>query len=382
MSVIAFIPARGGSKSIPLKNIKAFCGKPLVFWTAKAANDASCVDKIIVASDSKIILDAAASFNLPKISLYQRDPANAQDNSSTESSMLEYIRKAELKSDDVFILIQATSPLTTSQDIDRAFELYKEKKADSLLTCSRTKRFFWNENSTPANYDFMHRPRRQDFHGTLMENGAFYISSVKAILESKCRLSGKIAVYEMPDYCGVELDEPLDWLIAENLMRKFILKHSGLNIKLLAMDVDGVLTDGSMYYSENGDELKRFHTSDGKGLELIRNAGIKTAILTSENRTLNSRRAEKLKVDILRQGVSDKLSEAQKICSELGFDMNNLAYVGDDLNDIELLNNAGLAACPANAAEAVKNIPGIVRLERSGGAGAVREFCEYILCRM
>ena len=221
MSVIAFIPVRGGSKSIPLKNIKPFCGKPLVYWTAKAANDSVYVDKVIIASDSREILHTAESLGLEKVSLYERDPANAQDNSSTESVMLEYIRSAGLDDGDVFILVQATSPLTTAQDIDGAMRLFREGGCDSLLTCSRTKRFFWNPDGTPINYDYRVRPRRQDFAGTLMENGAFYISTVKAVRESGCRLSGKIAVYEMPEYCGVEIDEPADWKTAEELMRKF-----------------------------------------------------------------------------------------------------------------------------------------------------------------
>ena len=220
MSVFAFIPVRGGSKSIPLKNIKPFCGKPLVYWTAKAANDAVCVDKVIIASDSREILSTAEAFGFEKVSLYERNPANAQDTSSTESVMLEYISVAKLSNEDTFILVQATSPLTTAQDIDGAVRLFREGGCDSLLTCSRTKRFFWNPDGTPINYDYRVRPRRQDFAGTLMENGAFYISTIRAVRESGCRLSGKISVYEMPEYCGVEIDEPADWRTAEELMRK------------------------------------------------------------------------------------------------------------------------------------------------------------------
>lgn len=220
MSVIAFIPVRGGSKSIPMKNIKPFCGKPLVFWTAKAANDSSFVDRVVIASDSPEILSTAKSFGLPKVSLYERDPANAQDGSSTESVMLEYIHAAGLRDDDVFVLVQATSPLTVAADIDGAVKLFREGGCDSVLTCSRTKRFFWTQDGTPINYDYTARPRRQDFAGTLMENGAVYVSTVKAVCESGCRLSGKIAVYEMPEYCGIEIDEPFDWKLAEELMLK------------------------------------------------------------------------------------------------------------------------------------------------------------------
>ena len=372
MSVVAFIPVRGGSKSIPLKNIKDFCGKPLVYWTAKAANDAVSVDKVVVATDSEAIRSVVLSFDLPKLSVYARDAENAQDASSTESVMLEYIHKANLPQGDTFILIQ---------DIDRAVAECRNKGADSLLSCSRTKRFFWNENGTPVNYDFRSRPRRQEFAGTLMENGAFYISSVGAILASSCRLSGKVAVYEMPEYCGVELDEPEDWSVLERLMRSHVLMEPAKprrDIKLLAMDVDGVLTDGGMYYSENGDELKKFNTIDGKGIELVRNRGIKTAILTSEDTAIVANRARKLKIDFLYQGLTDKLAAARKICAELDITLDNVAYIGDDVNDLELLSSVGLAACPANALAVVRAVPGIIQLENSGGNGAVRELCEEL----
>ena len=382
MSVIAFIPVRGGSKSIKLKNIKNFCGRPLVYWTAKAANDAAKVDKVVVATDSEEIKNTVKEFNFNKICIYERDNINAQDTSSTESVMLEYIERAELSGSDIFILIQATSPLTAKHDIDAAFNLYMNEQADSLLSCSRTKRFFWDAGGTALNYDFRNRPRRQDFAGTLMENGAIYISSVKAIREARCRLSGKIAVYEMPEYCGVEIDEPSDWLIAENLMKKNILKNSAHRVKLFMTDVDGVLTDGGMYYSESGDEMKRFNTLDGKGIELLRDAGIAAAILTSENTKIVEARAKKLKVDFIRQGCMNKLAAAEELCKSLKITLDDAAYIGDDLNDTELLSHVGLAACPANAVEAVKNLAGIIKLKRSGGGGAVREFCEYILTEL
>ena len=134
---IAFIPVRGGSKSIPLKNIKLINGKPLVYWTALAAYNASCVDKIVIATDSKEIKDTVLAFNFNKLEVYNRDPQNAQDTSSTESVMLEYIKKAELNPKDNFILIQATSPLLKSEYIDKMFETLKNSDADSFFSAVR-----------------------------------------------------------------------------------------------------------------------------------------------------------------------------------------------------------------------------------------------------
>ena len=111
MSVIAFIPARGGSKSIPLKNIKGLCGKPLIYWSIKALNR-SIVDKIVVATDSDVIRKTVLEFNFSKVEIYDRDSRNATDDASTESVMLEYIEKSELLDSDIFMLVQATSPFT------------------------------------------------------------------------------------------------------------------------------------------------------------------------------------------------------------------------------------------------------------------------------
>ena len=136
-----------------------------------------------------------------------------------------------------------------------------------------------------------------------------------------------------------------------------------------------------MYYSENGDELKKFNTHDGKGFELLRNANIKTGIITSENTKIVERRAKKLKVDFLYQGKEHggKLEAAKAICKDLGITLDAVAYIGDDVNCFELLSNVGLAACPSNAVDKIKSIPNILILNTKGGEGAVREFVNKII---
>ena len=259
VKVTAFIPVRGGSKSIPLKNIKPFCGKPLVCWNIEALENCSSVDEIIIATDSAKIEEVVTAQPYKKTKIYHRSAENACDTASTESVMLEYINYAHLPEDDVFMLVQATSPLTESVHFAEALQMYGKGEYDSIITCVRNYRFFWNENGTSMNYDYRNRPRRQNFAGMLMENGAFYINSVRNILTSGNRLSGHIGIYEMPDYTATEIDEPDDWIILENLMRKHVLsKRQKTSIKLFLTDVDGTLTDGGMYYSRNGDELKKF----------------------------------------------------------------------------------------------------------------------------
>lgn len=220
---IAFIPVRGGSKSIPFKNIKLINGKPLVYWTTAAACEAKFVDKVIIATDSKEIKNIVLSFGFDKLEVYDRDSRNAQDTSSTESVMLEYIEKAKLEPHDNFILIQATSPLLKSKHIDEMIKTLKESNADSIFSAVREKQFHWIETKDgvrPINYDYKNRPRRQDFQGILAENGACYINTVGNVLRDKCRLSGEILIYEMPAETAYEIDEESDWLIIEELMKK------------------------------------------------------------------------------------------------------------------------------------------------------------------
>lgn len=158
-------------------------------------------------------------------------------------------------------------------------------------------------------------------------------------------------------------------------------KKPTTSCKLFLTDVDGVLTDGGMYYSENGDEMKKFNTRDGMGFSFLRKAGIKTGIITSENTKLVERRAEKLKIDYLYQGANTggKLQSALEICRKEGISLNEAAYIGDDVNCFELLSNVGFAACPADAVEKIKSIPNIKILSKKGGEGCVREFIEWIL---
>lgn len=380
MGVLAFIPARGGSKSIPNKNIKDFCGKPLIYWNLKALEESEHVDKVVVATDSEEIKNIALSFGFSKIEIYNRSESSATDTSSTESVMLEYIENTDIASDTNFMLVQCTSPLTKSEDYSNAIESYQKEGKDSLLSCARQKRFLWNKGGGPINYDFNNRPRRQDFSGDLVENGAFYINTVKNIKASKCRLSGKVQVYEMPEYTILELDEEHDWLVGEALMKKYNFENNKKQkIKLFLSDVDGVLTDAGMYYTENGDELKKFSTYDGMGFSLLSKEGIKTGIVTSENTKLNERRANKIGLDYLFQGAKNKLSLITELCKGIEISLNEIAYIGDDINDFDLLSAVGLAACPANARKKIKSIPGILQLQTNGGDGAVREFVEIIL---
>lgn len=148
--------------------------------------------------------------------------------------------------------------------------------------------------------------------------------------------------------------------------------------KLILTDIDGVWTDGGMYYDQTGNEWKKFHTYDSAGILFAHQRGIKVGIITGETTEIVARRAAKLKVDFLFQGVKDKLTVAKELCSKHGITLQEIAYIGDDINDVELLNNVGIAGVPSSAPAYIRRLAN-VPLEKKGGEGVFREFVEFIL---
>ena len=405
---VAFIPVRGGSKSIPLKNIKELHGKPLVYWTVAAACDCRFIDKVYVATDSndiKLCVEKICSQDYKrfgKVNVIGRSAETASDTASTESAMMEFARKHRF---DNIVLIQATSPLLTGADLDNGFDVFSSEGTDSVLSVVPQKRFIWgvdNEgNASARNYDHKMRPRRQDFEEYYVENGAFYITSRKDLLSSGNRLSGNIRIALMNEDTYFEIDEPSDWTVTEALMTKRDLmeeeerskageappakedrsdkpEDAGPKYKMFLTDCDGCLTDGGMYYSEKGDELKKFNTKDGVGFRHLREKGVITGVITGEDVALNKRRCEKLKIDVLAQGCTDKVSTINKLCATYGVRPEEVVYIGDDMLDLDAIGFVGLGCCPADAAKQVKEIAGYIT-KAKGGEGVIREVADMIL---
>jgi YrbI family 3-deoxy-D-manno-octulosonate 8-phosphate phosphatase len=373
---VALVPLRGGSKSIPDKNIRLIAGKPLCAWVLEAACRSEVFDKVVVSTDSPKIADVVQSLNLP-VEILNRPDELATDEATTESVMLHAAQVLEF---DVLVTIQATSPLVQSEDFQKAYSIFKTGSYDSLLTAVRTKRFFWSDDGTALNYTPQQRPRRQDFSGSLMENGAFYFTTREILENTSCRLGDRICIYEMAAESAVEIDEPEDWTLVERILldRRLHSLHDTLaKIKLLVVDVDGTLTDAGMYWSAEGDQLKKFNTRDAKGLELVREVGVEVAIMTSENSPIVSARANKLGIQHCFVGVENKQECLEALTSELKVGLAEVAYIGDDINDLDCLKMSGFPACPADAVEAVTATVQYIS-KHAGGMGAVREICELI----
>jgi N-acylneuraminate cytidylyltransferase len=217
--------------------------------------------------------------------------------------------------------------------------------------------------------------------GWVMENGAFYITKKIILQQHQCRLGGSIGVYMMNPDTAAEIDEPEDWPGVEQLLikrKQAEIRELCRNIKLLVLDVDGTLTDAGMYYSEKGEELKKFNTRDAQGLALLREKGVEIAIITKENSPIVTARARKLGIAHCYIGIDDKLSCLKRLCDELKIPLADTAYIGDDVSDLECMKEAGFSACPSDAVEIILNLSHY-RCTSRGGNGAVREVCEMIL---
>jgi CMP-N-acetylneuraminic acid synthetase len=222
IKTVAFLPIRKGSKSIPLKNFKLMAGKPLFAWVADEIVATKKIDMLVISTDYPDIKKTYPKlFSSPKVMIFDRSPESATDTASTESAMFDFLDKTDIKFDE-FILVQATIPFSVSLDFDKAIKKFRSSKADSLLTLVAQKKFFWEKKRNPEfvvpiNYDPQHRPRRQEIDFQYFENGAFYISTKKALLKSRCRISGKITYYVMESK-ALDIDEPDDWVLAEKLL--------------------------------------------------------------------------------------------------------------------------------------------------------------------
>lgn len=377
--ITALLPLRKGSKGIPGKNKKKLLGRPLFSWVlgAAIASDLDCI--YVFTDDEEILTYVEKEYHwTPKVKGMLRNAENANDTASTESAMLEFAEKINYDF-DVLCLLQATSPLTTAAHINEALAHLHRPDTDSVLSVVKTHRFTWNPDGSPQNYDPFNRPRRQDFEGLLVENGAIYMIKKDAFLSTNNRVGNQVKLVEMPEETLAEIDSLSDWTVVEHLLaaRQKSLKQQA-RIDYLVLDVDGVFTDGCVYYDAQGELAKKFDMRDGMGLEILRQQGVEVVVITSENSALVQKRMEKLQIKHTFLGVKDKYAFLQHFLEKEGVSWHSLAYVGDDVNDLACLCTVGWSFAPQNATKAVKEHVDFV-LNHHSAAGAVREICEWVV---
>lgn len=379
MKKTAIIPLRKGSKGIPGKNKKKLLGRPLFSWVLTAAIFSE-LDEVFVFTDDQEIVDFVNKEYQwsPKVKALLRNEANASDTASTESALIEF-SKAIQYDFDILCLIQATSPMTTSEDINAVLNEIITNKKTAALTVVNTHRFTWNSDGTPQNYDVFKRPRRQDFEGLLIENGAVYATVKEAFLESNNRVSGTIGLVKMDETSLVEIDSMTDWKIIEELLANRLKKGKiHQRIDYLVLDVDGVFTNGQVFYSADGELAKAFDMRDGMGLEILRQHQIEVIVMTSENSELVAQRMKKLQIANTFLGIKDKYSFLKQFIKDRNSSFAAVAYIGDDINDLTNICSVGWSFTPADATEIVKQKADYL-LTKSAASGAIREACEKII---
>lgn len=226
MEYLAIIPARGGSKGVPRKNLRLLCGKPLVAWTIESARTARRVGRVIVSTDDDEIarVSTLAGAEVP----FRRPVELAQDTTPTEPVLLHALEAMEERGyrPDAVVLLQPTSPVRRAGTIDRAIEHFEAREADSLVSVCATHHFFWRDPRAPrAMYDYRNRPRRQDIaepERWFRENGSIYITSASKLRASGNRLAGAIALYTMSEHESWEIDSELDFRIVEAMMADLV----------------------------------------------------------------------------------------------------------------------------------------------------------------
>lgn len=399
MKTIAIIPARGGSKGIPRKNVIPVAGKPMLAWNIEAAKASKFVDAVYVSTDDAEIAAVARNYGAQVI---DRPQELAGDTASSESALVHAlgVLKEQGVAPELLVFMQCTSPLTATEDIDAAVQKLLDEKADSCLTATDFHYFVWKENddgtADGVNHDKRVRPRRQDREPQYVENGAIYVMKTPEFLEANHRFFGKTVMSIMPPERCFEIDEPIDLQIAEAMLKKALgsrlealgsvslkpkvqsLMPNTFSPKAVLFDFDGVFTDNKVYVDETGRESVRCDRSDGWGLAQLKKSGIKIAVLSTEKNPVVTARCRKLGVEC-RQGLGERKFEAFKNwCTENQIKPEETIFVGNDANDVECLNAAGCGIVPADAYPEAMMVADQV-LTKNGGDGAVREVCDFVM---
>ena len=212
---VGFIPARAGSKGVKNKNIRLVCGFPLIYWTLKAAENSN-LDKVYVSTDSNEIRSVVESFGFDKVVVINRSSQSSSDMATSESALVEFCERYEF---DNVVFMQATSPLKGAEDINGGLDKFLSSDKKSLVSVIKNHQFIWNIDGTPQNYDPNNRPRRQDWDGYYIENGAFYISSREEILKTGCRITFPVEFWEMDSSSFFEIDTEKDFEMVEKLCK-------------------------------------------------------------------------------------------------------------------------------------------------------------------
>ncbi|MDH2445225.1 acylneuraminate cytidylyltransferase [Amnibacterium sp. CER49] len=377
--VVAVIPARGGSKGVPGKNLARVGGVPLVARAVAAALAAGVADVRVSTDDAGI----AAAARAAGAGVIERPADLAGDTASSESALLHALDALEAEGvrPEALAFLQATSPFLEPAALRRAVERVLARDADSVLAAFETYAFLWRADerglAVAVNHDAAARPRRQEREPHFQETGAFYVLRTAGFREHRHRFFGRTALEVVAESRALEIDSSEQLGLARGLAPLLDPRPAAVDVDALITDFDGVHTDDTATVSTDGTESVRVSRSDGLGVERLLAAGVPVLILSKERNAVVAARAAKLRVPVL-HGVEDKAAAVRRWCAETGTDPSRVAYVGNDVNDLPALQIVGWPIAVADAHPAVRAAARLV-LTRRGGHGAVREAAELVL---
>ena len=384
---VAVIPARGGSKGVPGKNLIRIGGVSLVARAVRACRAARSIDAVYVSTDDADIAKAAAEAGAGVIS---RPAALAGDTASSETALehaLGYLDWVDVAT-DIVVFVQCTSPFIDPAGLDRGVRMVAEDEADAVFAGVETYEFLWRgkPDRGPAelvegqNHDRSYRPRRQERMPDYRETGAFYVLRGPGFRSARHRFFGRTAVVQVPPLTAIEIDTLDDVAMAAALAPIIDARldpEPRVDVDAVITDFDGVHTDDTAYVDQTGAETVRVSRSDGLGVERLRRAGVPLLIVSKETNPVVRARAAKLGVEVL-HGIEHKTEVVRDWLRCHGISAARTAYLGNDVND---LGPMGLVGWPIAVADAQPEVRAAARrvLNRAGGHGAVRELCDLVL---
>lgn len=382
---VAVIPARGGSKGVPRKNLRTLAGQPLLAHIIGAARAARRVSRVLVSTDDDEIARVATTYGADVV---RRPAVISGDTAASELAVLHALETYRPGGNmpALTAFLQATSPLTLPEDIDGAIETLRAAHADACFTAMPFTHFLWREEGGSAvgiNHDPRRRQMRQQMAPQYLENGAVYVMRSEGFLEARHRFFGKTVIHVMPGERCLEIDSVEDFARADAAFRVRAQQRRATlppHPAAVVFDFDGVFTDNGVYVGEDGTESVRCDRGDGLGLEMLKAAGVPVVVLSKETNPVVAARCRKLRLEHL-VGIHDKLPVLRRWCSERSIALADTVYVGNDANDVACMKAVGGAVCPADAHETARQAAGIV-LSSPGGRGAVREVCDMIVARL
>lgn len=381
---LGIIPARGGSKGIPRKNLQEVGGKSLIGRCVSSLSLALGTGAIFVSTDDTEIASEALRHGGGVI---DRHKDIAGDTASSEAAILHAIHVLEGKGQkpEVLVFAQCTSPFIDPDEVKYAVEQVTSGKYDVMFSAVQSHAFIWTKTPDGSMEGINHthlkpRTRRQDMEPQYRETGAFYVMKADGFKKARNRFFGRIGVIEsqMPPF---EIDNPDDLILAKALTAQYasIDVQRLSNVKLLVMDFDGVHTDDTVIVLPDGSEAVTCSRRDGMGLELLRKAGYKLLILSKEKNTIVQKRAEKLKIPCL-NSIENKEEALTQWLTQNSIRWAETAYIGNDINDLSCMRKAGFSLCPSDAHPDAK-YEASWTLDCGGGAGALREAAELLISK-